>query len=113
MLKVSILCDIDIFTQVTILTPKIIGTGRTAYLPTWFPGARLNYTEALLGARAYGDDGIAISATREGTETRHISWRRLYEMVNEAAKALRAAGVRVGDRIARTSAMPFSCHHHL
>lgn len=90
-------------------TAHIIGPGRAPHLPIWFPGARLNHAENLLGRSTLtaGDDGIALSVASEGecitSKVRHVSWRELRKMVEEAGKALKEADVQVGDRVARES----------
>ena len=70
--------------------------------PTWFPGARLNYTENLLNVGlAAHPDIIAVSACREGgTQWRDLTWRELRGEVEKWASALRRAGVSKGDRVA-------------
>ncbi|PCH36095.1 acetoacetate-CoA ligase [Wolfiporia cocos MD-104 SS10] len=76
---------------------KIIGEGRIKELPTWFPGARLNYAENLLYRN---DDGIACTSARETGAICHYSFRQLRHMVREMAAAMRINGVKVGDRVA-------------
>ncbi|KAL5520210.1 hypothetical protein ACEPAG_9423 [Sanghuangporus baumii] len=86
---------------------KILEQGRAPYLPNWFPGVRLNYAENLL-SRA--DDGIAITFAREDAlahgnsfenrRIQHVSWRELRIDVARWVAALRAEGIRVGDRVA-------------
>lgn len=66
-------------------------------VPTWFPGAKLNYAENLLTRR---DDGIAlIEAGENGVVTRY-SYRQLYASVEGISAALQANGLQVGDRVA-------------
>lgn len=70
--------------------------------PEWFPGARINFTENILcvGLKVH-PDRIAVSACREaGTHWRHLTWVQLYAQVALYTTALRAAGVRRGDRVA-------------
>lgn len=63
----------------------------------FFPDARLNFAENLLRRR---DDAIAmIYATEEGTR-RTLRFREVYEQVGRLQRAMRAAGVRTGDRVA-------------
>ncbi|OCB88499.1 acetoacetyl-CoA synthetase [Sanghuangporus baumii] len=86
---------------------KILEQGRAPYLPHWFPSARLNYAENLLSR---SDDGIAITFARENAlahgngfenrRIRHVSWRELRIDVAKWAAALRAEGIRFGDRVA-------------
>ncbi len=64
---------------------------------TWFPEGRLNFAENLLRSR---DDALAISFWGEDQVRRRWSRRELYDRVSRLARALRAAGVRRGDRVA-------------
>lgn len=75
----------------------MIAEGRKPYLPQWFPGTRLNYAENLLSR---SDDGIAIIQARETGPVKYCSWRQLRLRVTEIAGGLRAAGVKIGDRVA-------------
>jgi acetoacetyl-CoA synthetase len=63
----------------------------------WFPEARLNYAENLLRRR---DDGVALVFRGEDRVTRRMSHRELYRDVSRLAGALRAWGIRPGDRVA-------------
>jgi acetoacetyl-CoA synthetase len=63
----------------------------------WFPEGRLNFAENLLRQR---DDELAISFWGEDRVKRRYSRRQLYDLVSRLARALRAAGVRKGDRVA-------------
>ncbi len=65
--------------------------------PTWFLGARLNFAENLL---RYGDDRTAVVAWGETGRTAALTYRELRDAVARAAAALRADGVRAGDRVA-------------
>jgi acetoacetyl-CoA synthetase len=67
----------------------------------WFPGATLNYAEhALRGAldpeRA---DEPAVVHVDESQQPRTLTWRELRRQVGSFAAALRAQGVRPGDRV--------------
>jgi acetoacetyl-CoA synthetase len=64
---------------------------------TFFPDARLNFAQNVL--RLAGS-GPAILATTESGLQRSLSWDELRASVWSAAAALRAAGVRRGDRVA-------------
>ncbi|KAH9910460.1 uncharacterized protein B0H18DRAFT_895537 [Fomitopsis serialis] len=76
---------------------KILEEGRMKELPTWFPGARLNYAENLLHRR---DDGVACIAARDFGTVQHYTYRELREMVRRLAAAMRANGIVKGDRVA-------------
>ncbi|OSX66017.1 hypothetical protein POSPLADRAFT_1043540 [Postia placenta MAD-698-R-SB12] len=76
---------------------KILEDGRMKELPTWFPGARLNYAENLLYRN---DDGIACTAARETGAISHYTFRQLRELVRITVAALRMNGVGKGDRVA-------------
>ena len=62
----------------------------------WFPDARLNYAENLLRRR---DDRPAILFRGENGERREMTARELYDLASRVAAALRAHGVKPGDRI--------------
>ncbi|KAJ7311571.1 acetoacetyl-CoA synthetase [Mycena albidolilacea] len=76
---------------------KVIEPGTTPEVPIWFPDARLNYAENLLGRR---DDGIACTTGGESGVVHHYSHRQLNEMVRQMARALRLHGLKKGDRVA-------------
>ena len=63
----------------------------------WFPEAKLNFAQNLLRER---DAMLAISFWGEDKVKRRMSRRELYDLVSRIAQALRAAGVRKGDRVA-------------
>ena len=62
----------------------------------WFPGARLNFAENLL---RYRDDQTALIFKGEGRDSVRMTYAELYDEVARVAKALKEAGVRVGDRV--------------
>jgi acetoacetyl-CoA synthetase len=64
---------------------------------SFFPDARLNFTANVLKRRG---GAPAILATNENGDTQSITWDELRIAVEKAAAALRAAGVREGDRVA-------------
>jgi len=63
----------------------------------WFPDARLNFAENLLQRRGAAP---ALVARDETGARRVVSWNELHGEVSKGAQALRAAGVRAGDRVA-------------
>ena len=63
----------------------------------WFPDARLNYAENLLRRR---DDAPALVFRGEDGSGRTLSFGELHGLVSRIAKALAAAGVGEGDRVA-------------
>jgi acetoacetyl-CoA synthetase len=63
----------------------------------FFPDARLNFAENLLSRRG-GSDAIVFRG--EDKVDRRLSWDELHDAVSRFARALRAFGVRPGDRVA-------------
>src|SRR6266700_3278491 len=63
----------------------------------WFPDARLNFAENLLRRR---DAATAIVFWGEDRVKRRLTHRELYDLVSRTAQALRALGVKPGDRVA-------------
>ncbi|KAF2125424.1 acetoacetate-CoA ligase [Dothidotthia symphoricarpi CBS 119687] len=81
-------------------------------IPHWFEGTYLNFAENILFAASPSnpsiqttkhkeDSKIALTEVREGnTEVRHLSWGDLRRRVGLLANAMRAKGVKKGDRVA-------------
>ncbi|MBS4022464.1 MAG: acetoacetate--CoA ligase [Dethiobacter sp.] len=63
----------------------------------WFEGARLNFAENLL---RYRDEKTALVFKGEAHESRKITYSEIYDLVSRLSRALRAAGVVAGDRVA-------------
>ncbi len=63
----------------------------------WFPEARLNFAENLLRRR---DPAPALVFWGEDRMTSRVTYRELYAEVSRLSQALRAAGVKPGDRVA-------------
>ncbi|KAJ3509790.1 hypothetical protein NLJ89_g5033 [Agrocybe chaxingu] len=77
---------------------KILKPGKLLpEVPSWFPGARLNYAENLLFRK---DDGIALTEAGETGIVKHVTYRQLDERVRAMAAALRVNGLKPGDRVA-------------
>ncbi|BFZ57905.1 hypothetical protein PYCC9005_004960 [Savitreella phatthalungensis] len=67
--------------------------------PSWFPGAKLNYTENCLEGQ--DESRIAVVTAREGaTDILRFTLGDLKARVYALANSLRAAGVQPGDRVA-------------
>lgn len=88
-------------------------------VPRWFEGTRLNFAENILHSASPTDPSqrstinkedskIALTEIREGnTEVRHLSWGDLRRRVGLLANALRARGVKKGDRVAIVASTSF------
>jgi acetoacetyl-CoA synthetase len=63
----------------------------------FFPDAKLNFAENLLRKN---DDSPALHFNNEGAHQRTLSWAELTHSVSQFAQALRAWGLRPGDRVA-------------
>ncbi|OJJ46221.1 hypothetical protein ASPZODRAFT_152419 [Penicilliopsis zonata CBS 506.65] len=91
-------------------TAVVDESARIDSIPDWFPGVRLNYAENILfTAGASGstttagkEDGkIAFTEVREGAAEPvvNLSWGALRRRTGRMLQALKAAGVRKGDRV--------------
>ncbi|KAF9894350.1 hypothetical protein FE257_007853 [Aspergillus nanangensis] len=82
-------------------------------IPRWFEGVRLNYAENILYSASVDDDRavrstvgkeddkIAVTEVREGCSAiRHLTWGELRRKVARLAQAMKAHGVKKGDRVA-------------
>lgn len=88
-------------------------------IPHWFEGTRLNFAENILYSASPSnassratlhkeDSKIALTEIREGnTEIRHLSWGDLRRRVGLLANALRAKGLKKGDRVAVVASTSF------
>ena len=68
----------------------------------WFEGAKLNITENCLDRHlaTRGDKtAIIFEPNNPDKEAEHISYRQLYELVNQFANVLKSKGVKKGDRV--------------
>jgi acetoacetyl-CoA synthetase len=87
-------------------------TARMDSIPAWFEGMKVNFAENILfwpdpkdhtKATKYRkeDDQIAVTEVREGCrEVRQFTWKEMRECTGLLANAMRARGVRKGDRVA-------------
>ncbi|KAH0547726.1 hypothetical protein FGG08_000216 [Glutinoglossum americanum] len=87
-------------------------SARIDSLPRWFSGVEMNFAENILftqkkvtkgGLSTVGkeDYKVAVTEVREGsTEIRQVTWGELRKGVGKLAQAMKAAGVKRGDRIA-------------
>ncbi len=75
----------------TILTDDTMPNAR------WFVGATLNYTENIF--EQYTDDRPMMIYKAEDAPLQTISWADVYQQTNQLASALRAMGVKKGDRV--------------
>jgi acetoacetyl-CoA synthetase len=64
----------------------------------WFPGARLNFAEHLMG-QAEDADRVAVVAYSQTREKRELTFADLREQVARARAGLERLGVRPGDRV--------------
>lgn len=89
-------------------------TARIDSIPDWFAGVRLNYAENVLFTASQPgspnstittvgkeDDKIAATEVREGAAEPSVdlTWRELRRRTGRAIQALKAAGLRKGDRV--------------
>lgn len=97
----------------TVPNPVVDEKARIDQVPKWFEGVKLNFAQNILfvgdgkGCAKLSpgkeDDKIACTEVREGSfvePIRQISWRELRHRTGRLSQALRAHGVRKGDRIA-------------
>ncbi len=88
-------------------------SARMDSIPRWFPGVKMNFAENVLfsgdrqGRRvitpAKADDKVVCTEVREGSflePIRHVTWGQLRQRVGKLSQAMKARGVRKGDRIA-------------
>ncbi|KIW68310.1 acetoacetate-CoA ligase [Phialophora macrospora] len=89
-------------------------SARMDSIPRWFTGVRMNFAENILFSgdiatgkpivdAAKADDKIAVTEVREGSflePIRHVTWRELRQRVGRLSNAMRAWGVKKGDRVA-------------
>lgn len=94
-------------------TKVVDENARMDSIPHWFDGVHINFAENILysrgsrgltssrGTEGKEDQKIALTEVREGcTEIRDVSWGQLRTEVAQLTSAMKAHGVRKGDRIA-------------
>lgn len=68
--------------------------------PAFFKGARLNFAENLLFPQCNPDEN-SLAVISAGEDSRdHVTWKQLRERVRHCSEAMRALGIREGDRVA-------------
>ncbi|KAL2214508.1 acetoacetate-CoA ligase [Sarocladium strictum] len=94
--------------------PVVDESARMSMVPKWFAGVKLNFAENILYTRASSDgcpgvssgkedDKVACTQVREGGSGEpilHITWAELRTRVGRLEQAMKAHGVRKGDRVA-------------
>lgn len=63
----------------------------------WFSGARLNFAEQLLSRN---DEHQALICINESNERYELSYAQLHQAVAQCAEGMKAAGIKIGDRVA-------------
>ena len=81
------------------LKKQIITQGRIKEVPRWFPDVRLNYAENLL---QWNNDKIAVVELGEHGKKAFYAFRELRALVRDMGSAMRAHGLRPGDRVGGT-----------
>lgn len=66
----------------------------------WFPDAKLNFTENLLGCGKTKDEELALISVQENGERNTLNWGALRRAVDSLAWQLQSMGIVAGDRIA-------------
>lgn len=92
-------------------TTVVDETARMDSIPDWFPGVKLNFTELVLFTKGpkgpldittvgKEDNKVALTSAREGgTDMYQVTWGQLRQQVGHISQALRAHGVKKGDRV--------------
>jgi acetoacetyl-CoA synthetase len=83
--------------------PSDLLVGNSSYGAKWFPGATLNYAERVVeGLKKIGSASAIFfrGESSDGFERRELSGSEVIDAVARTVSAMRAAGVRQGDRVA-------------
>ena len=98
----------------TVPSAAVDESARMDSVPRWFTGVRMNFAENILFSgdvstgrpiidAAKADDKIAVTEVREGAflePIRQVTWKELRQRVGKLSNAMRAWGVKKGDRVA-------------
>ena len=97
----------------TVPNPVVDETARMDSVPKWFKGVKMNFAENVLfcgdkngrpvTSPGKEDSKIACTQVREGSflePIKQVSWKELRQRVGRLAQAMRARGVKKGDRVA-------------
>lgn len=100
----------------TVSDPVVDENARVDSIPQWFRGVKMNFAENILFcgdsqhratvSPGKEDDKIACTEVREGSNIepiRQISWKELRHRVGRCEQAMKAHGIKKGDRIAVVS----------
>ena len=87
----------DYFGVIASAKPERVLASREMPGARWFPGARLNYAEHALQWERPGADALVFLSEDSGPVG--VSWENFAGKVRQAATALRALGVKPGDRV--------------
>ena len=66
---------------------------------TWFPGARLNYAEHIVGSSRFDPNKVALVARSQTRGPQQLTYGELSDQVARARAGLRRLGVAPGDRV--------------
>jgi len=96
-------------------TTVVDESARMDSIPSWFEGVKLNFAENILYSGTPGRSGtrstkgkedskVAVTEVREGASSvRDLTWGELRKRVGGLSQAMRARGVKKGDRVAVVS----------
>ncbi|KIV92315.1 acetoacetate-CoA ligase [Exophiala mesophila] len=97
----------------TVPNPVVDENARMDSIPRWFPGLKVNFAQNVLFSgdkngnpvidAAKADDKVVVTEVREGSFLEpmvNVTWKQLRQRVGRLSQAMRAHGVKKGDRIA-------------